>query len=156
MPRIRSQVPADPEYHRRKLRSFIDALKLDNELAGRNYELFFQQLLAIFTDNPPTSWRFLHSTYEYPILRVMNNFSGRDNDFLRVCGDGLLIVTSRFFDEKDRTLFPRRKDFYGQGDSAIIDFPRFSANRQKPYINAIRDLVTNSQKCHINVVVHGG
>ena len=103
MPRIKS-LDLDVESHKKYLRRHIASLKRSQPKAGRNYESFVYKLLELFSDNPPTSWRFVVTSYKFPTFRVFNKRTGRLNDFLRIFPSWGMAVTPSIVDEKYRKL----------------------------------------------------
>jgi hypothetical protein len=68
--RIRSQESQDPSFHRENLKIWLaENVSIDPE-AGANINNLVSGLLALFSDNPPHSWRFRITTYRNPIFRV--------------------------------------------------------------------------------------
>jgi hypothetical protein len=149
MPRIKASESNDPQFHRTKLKKFISSFKRWDKKGGQNYESFINKLFEIFSDDPPISWRFIVTTYEYPGFRIINRKSGKTTYFLRVADDRL-IVNKIFFDERYRDLFPIDKGFYGAGDEVVLDFSKFGEKKQKLYAEAIRSMVTNKDSISIN------
>lgn len=149
MPRIKANESDDPKFHRDRLKKYVASLKRWDKKWGVNYECFIKKLFEIFSDNPPISWRFIITTYEYPGFRIINRKSGKTTYFLRV-PDDRLIINKQFFDEKYRYLFPIDKGFYGSGDEVILDFSKFGIKKQNLYVEAIRSMVTDGDNISIN------
>jgi hypothetical protein len=152
MPRVRS-LDLDVQSHRKYLRRYIASLKRKDLKWGKNYESFIEQLLVVFSDHPPISWRFIVTTYKFPAFRVFNKQTGKLNDFVRVHAWGI-IVSSKFFDEKYRNLFPVKKGFYGTADEVRINFRNFGGRKQKEYVEAIASLIANNGDITLNFNAH--
>jgi hypothetical protein len=152
MPRIKS-LDLSPEGHRTYLRRFITSWKRDDPVGGRNYELFIERMLDLFTDNPPVSWRFVVTTYRYPTFRVFNKKTGKLNDFVRVHELGI-VIASKFFDEEFRSLFPIMKGFYGTGDEVRIEYAKFGRRLRDQYLSAIENMIRNHSDISINFPAH--
>jgi hypothetical protein len=56
--RIRSTESDEPSFHRDKLKSWLDELIIHDPETGANIKKFVDDLLVVFSDNPPHSWRF--------------------------------------------------------------------------------------------------
>ena len=149
MPRLKATESDDPTFHRSNLKKLFTYMKRYNKRGGVNYENFIKKLFEIFTDNPPISWRFIITSYKFPGFRVVNRKTGRTTYFLRVTELGL-IINSTFFKEEYRHLFPQEKGFYGAGDCVTIEYPKFGIKKQQLYHDAIRAMVTESDKVSIN------
>lgn len=146
--RIRSQVSQDPSFHRENLKIWLAENTNKDPEAGVNINNLVGRLLAIFSDNPPFSWRFRITTYRNPIFRVHVQTTGRDNDFL-VVGSKHLVILHKFFDEKFRSLFPRRNDYYGTGDGSEFDVYRVGDQEQRQYLEAIKSMATDHPEWYI-------
>lgn len=153
--RIRSQESRDPSFHREYLKIWLAETVDRDPAAGLNINKFVGELLILFSDNPPYSWRFRITTYKNPVFRVHNRTTGRDNDFL-VVGNRHLIILNKFFDEQFRPLFPMKKDFYGTGDGTSSDVYRFGDKKQKEYLEAIKAMATNHPEWYIRICTPRG
>ena len=143
MPRIKS-LELDAESHRKYLRRQIASLKRTDPKAGKNYESFINKLLLLFSDNPPTSWRFAVTTYRYATFRVFNKRTGRLNDFLRVYPEWGMAITPSLTDERFRQLFPSKGAYYGTGDDVRIDFSGFNQRKQEEYLVALKSIIASN------------
>ena len=153
--RIRSEIPKDPVFHHEHLNTWLAKKMEKNPTAGNNMKRFIGELLKLFSDNPPYSWRFRVSTYENPVFRVHYRPTGRERDFL-IVGGKYLIILHTFFDEKFRDFFPKKNDFYGTGDGAPIDFSQFGESDQISYLEAIKDMATNHNEWYIRTSTRQG
>jgi hypothetical protein len=152
--KIRSTESNDPSFHRENLRLWrAEIIEGDPEI-GPTINRFVDELLIIFSDNPPYSWRFRITTYKNPIFRVHNVKSGRDNDFL-VVGTRQLVMLNKYFDVQFRHLFPRTKVFYGSGVGSGFDVYRLGARKQNEYMEAIKLIATTHPDWYIRTLSKG-
>ncbi|MEX1138061.1 MAG: hypothetical protein WEF53_01785 [Bacteroidota bacterium] len=149
MPRLTAIESDDPEFHRKRLKKFIAYLKRWDRKYGANYEVFVRELLKIFGDNPPITWRFLVTTYEYPAFRVVNRQSGRSTYFLRLPEDRI-IIPHHFFLQQFRRLFPIDNGFYNSADEVIVDFAKFGPRKQREYLDAIKEMLDRPEMISLN------
>jgi len=153
MPRIKSTESNDPEFHRKELKQFISKLKRSYKKSGENYESFIKKLLQLFSDNPPMSWRFVNTTYQYPSFRIINRKSGRTTYFLHVHKFGL-IIPQKFFLDQFKPMFERHNAFYGTAFEHIIDFSTFGERKQSQYIEAIKTMLNQTELISLNFAAY--
>jgi len=122
---------------------------------GKTLKRFVDELLKIFSDNPPVTWRFRITKYRNPVFRVHYKPTGRDNDFL-IVGSNYLIIIHKFFDKKFRSLFIKKNDFYGNGDGATLNFSQFGEQEHKEYLEAVKDMAKNHTDWYIRTSIRQG
>jgi hypothetical protein len=149
--RIKSKESHDPSFHRQNLKTWLAKKIEHNPAAGENLNRFVGELLKLFSDNPPYSWRLRTTKYRNPVFRVHKRTTGRDNDFL-IVGSKNLIILHKFFDEQFRHLFPKRNDYYGTGDGKPIDYSQFGEKDQTEYLEAIKAMATNHPEWYIRIL----
>jgi len=148
--RIKSEELPDPAFHREQLNMWLDEITNQSPVAGEILRRLISELFKIFPDCPPYTWRFRITKYRSSVFRVHYRPTGRDNDFL-IVGSKRLIVLHKFFNEEFRDLFPIRKDFYGQGNGAKIDFSQLGENELIRYLEAIKTMATGSPDWYIRL-----
>jgi hypothetical protein len=146
--RIKSAEFTDRAFHLRQLQAWFDDKAKQYPGTEENRKRFVNKILKLFTDNSPDSWRFKVTTYKHAVFRVHYKPTGRDNDFL-VVGSNNLIMIHRFFDESFRRLFPEGHIYYGHGHEAKIDYSRFGEKEQKEYMDAITSMATTHPDWYI-------
>jgi len=149
MARNRSPEENDPSFHRANLSKHIDDIKRRDPQKGIAYEDFIKKLMEIFTDNPPHSWRFRATKNREVFFRVHRIDTGKTKDFLLPLHDALIIM-SEFLDEKYRELFPGRRDYYGNGDKAPINYETLSESLRQKYLDAIKSMAIENDKWRID------
>jgi hypothetical protein len=143
-----SSGPRDPSFHREKLKKWLDDVIAHDPSTGANINKFVGELLKVFSDNPPFSWRFKSTKYNYPVFLLHDRATGKDNDFL-VVANSKLIVLHKFFDERFRSLFPVENDYYGTGDGTDWDVYRFGEEKLLEYLEAIKVMTTARPEWYI-------
>ncbi len=153
MPHIRATESNDPEFHHKQLKRFISKLKRSNQRFGNNYESFINKMFQLFSDNPPTSWRFHITTYEYPAFRVVNKKSGRTTYFLHVTNDRI-IIPHKFFLEQFTPMFEIPNGYYGTAFEQLVDYSTFGEKKQLQYVDAIRTMLNQTELISLNFAAH--
>lgn len=153
MPRIKS-LDLELGDHKKYLRRQIASLKRTDPKAAKNYEAFIKELMSLFSDNPPVSWRFVVTSYKYPVFRVFNKRTGRLNDFLRLFPEWGMAITPCISNKRYEKLFPRKRAWYNSGDEVMIDFSTFGQRRRSEYVNVIKSLITTNKDITVNFAAH--